>query len=137
MPTAIEADKHLRRCLVYIDLNMVRAGVVAHPSNWVESGYREIQNPPKRYRIIDLPELSSLCGFSDVSDFQGAHREWIKEALSRNNVVREANWSEAIAVGSLGFANNVKTELGFKAVHREATGETNVPPARRAMSFEI
>jgi REP element-mobilizing transposase RayT len=117
--TAIEADKHLHRCLVYIDLNMVRAGVVSHPSNWVESGYREIQNPPKRYRIIDLAELSSLCGLSDVSDFQRAHREWIKEALSRNKVVREANWSEAIAVGSLGFANNVKTELGLKAVHRE------------------
>jgi hypothetical protein len=30
--TAIEADKHLFQCLVYIDLNMVRAGVVEHPS---------------------------------------------------------------------------------------------------------
>ena len=29
--TAIEADEHLHRCLVYIDLNMVRAGVVSHP----------------------------------------------------------------------------------------------------------
>ena len=26
--TAIEADEHLHRCLIYIDLNMVRAGVV-------------------------------------------------------------------------------------------------------------
>jgi putative transposase len=33
--TAIEADEHLRRCLVYIDLNMVRAGVVTHPSEWL------------------------------------------------------------------------------------------------------
>ena len=30
--TAIEADEHLHRCLVYVDLNMVRAGVVRHPS---------------------------------------------------------------------------------------------------------
>ena len=30
--TAIEADEHLHRCLVYIDLNMVRARVVTHPS---------------------------------------------------------------------------------------------------------
>jgi putative transposase len=29
--TAIEADEHLHRCLVYIDVNMVRAGVVSHP----------------------------------------------------------------------------------------------------------
>ncbi|CAB1080953.1 Transposase and inactivated derivatives [Olavius algarvensis Delta 1 endosymbiont] len=29
--TAIETGEHLLRCLVYIDLNMVRAGVVDHP----------------------------------------------------------------------------------------------------------
>ena len=29
--TAIEQNDHLNRCLVYIDLNMVRAGVVNHP----------------------------------------------------------------------------------------------------------
>jgi REP-associated tyrosine transposase len=27
--TAIEADEHLHRCVVYIELNMVRAGVVS------------------------------------------------------------------------------------------------------------
>lgn len=30
--TAVQDDNHLIRCLVYIDLNMVRAGVVRHPS---------------------------------------------------------------------------------------------------------
>ncbi|MCB2180653.1 MAG: transposase [Desulfobulbaceae bacterium] len=29
--TAVDTDNHLARCLVYIDLNMVRAGVVHHP----------------------------------------------------------------------------------------------------------
>ena len=42
--TAIEADEHLYRCLVYIDFNMVRAGVVKHPSDWTESGFSEIQS---------------------------------------------------------------------------------------------
>jgi putative transposase len=32
--TAIESGEHLRRCLVYIDLNMVRAGVANHPAEW-------------------------------------------------------------------------------------------------------
>ncbi|VUZ84894.1 hypothetical protein MELA_01269 [Candidatus Methylomirabilis lanthanidiphila] len=32
--TAIEANEHLHRCLVYIDVNMVRAGVVRHPAEW-------------------------------------------------------------------------------------------------------
>jgi putative transposase len=57
---------------VYIDLNMVRAGVVDNPVKWVNSGYHEIQQPPKRYRLIDLPGLFGLCGFPKLADFQQA-----------------------------------------------------------------
>jgi putative transposase len=53
--TAIEIDEHLHRCVVYIDLNMVRAGVVNHPGQWNESGFCEIQEPPKRYAIMGGP----------------------------------------------------------------------------------
>jgi REP element-mobilizing transposase RayT len=45
--TAVETEKHLLRCMVYIDLNMVRAGVVTHPSEWRFGGYNEIQSPKK------------------------------------------------------------------------------------------
>ncbi len=41
--TAVQADEHLHRCMVYIDLNMVRAGVAKHPEKWKESGFCEIQ----------------------------------------------------------------------------------------------
>jgi putative transposase len=54
---------------------MVRAGVVDHPIKWVNSGYHEIQQPPKRYRVIDLPGLFGFCGFSKLADFQHAHRQ--------------------------------------------------------------
>jgi putative transposase len=52
--TAVQTDEHLAKCLVYIDLNMVRAGVVQHPSAYGISGYNEIQTPPKRYSIVLL-----------------------------------------------------------------------------------
>jgi hypothetical protein len=42
-----------------------------------------------------------------------------QEALQRELAVRDARWSEAIAVGSLAFAETVKTDLGIKAMHRE------------------
>jgi putative transposase len=48
-------------------LNMVRAGVVDHPIKWVNSGYHEIQQPPKRYRVIDLPGLFGLCRLFETS----------------------------------------------------------------------
>lgn len=51
--TAIESGAHLWRCLICVDLNMVRAGVVNHPAQWNWDGYNEIQNPKGRYRLID------------------------------------------------------------------------------------
>jgi putative transposase len=116
--TAIEIDEHLHRCVVYIDLNMVRAGAVNHPGQWSESGFCEIQEPPKRYAIIDLRALIELCGFGDLADFQRAQRQWIEEALE-GAPVRDDRWSEAIAVGSLAFVDRVKGELGAKARHRD------------------
>lgn len=49
--TAVESGAHLRQCLVYIDMNMVRAGVVSHPSEWKFCGYNEIQKPKQRYSL--------------------------------------------------------------------------------------
>jgi putative transposase len=117
--TAIEADEHLHRCLIYIDLNMVRASVVSHPVEWAHSGYREIQEPPKRYAFIDLEGLAVLCGFTDLRDFQRAHRQWVEQALENGCAPRDDRWSEAIAVGSLPFVETVKNDLGVKAMHRE------------------
>jgi len=117
--TAVEADEHLLRCLVYIDLNMVRAGVVNHPGEWKESGFTEIQKPPKRYSIIDLQSLNDLSGFSDLRDFQRAHREWMGQGLENGLALRDDRWSKSIAVGSLDFVEKIKSELGFKAAHRE------------------
>ena len=116
--TAIETDEHLHRCLAYIDLNMVRAGVVDHPIKWVNSGYHEIQQPPKRYRVIDLAGLLGLCSFSKLAEFQQAHRQWVEIALRDELSVRDARWSEAVAVGSLAFVEKVKSELGIKANQR-------------------
>lgn len=53
--TAIEADEHLHRCLVYIEANMVRAGAVSHFGDLEQSGYGGIQNP-SGYAWFDLSE---------------------------------------------------------------------------------
>jgi REP-associated tyrosine transposase len=98
---------------------MVRAGVVKHPGQWKESAFSEIQKPPKRYAIIDLQSLSELSGFADVRDFQRAHRQWVEHALENGRMARNDRWSESIAVGSLAFVEQIKSELGIKALHRD------------------
>ena len=67
-----------------------------------------------------------MCGFEDFEGFQKAHRQWIEEALASELSLRDARWSEAIAVDSLVFVERVKNDLGVKAMHRKVleTDET-------------
>jgi putative transposase len=105
--TAIDHDEHLLRCLVYIDLNMVRAGVVRHPSEWDMNGYNEIQKPPTRYGVIDHQELQRLCGIPDPVRFKEEYRQWIGAALTGGSIERESSWTESVAVGHRKFIEEI------------------------------
>ena len=69
-------------------------------------------------------ELNALFGFAGAAQFQETHRQWIEQALTRK-LERENRWSEAVAVGSLAFVENVKSELGSKALHRDCWSLSN------------
>jgi len=101
----------------------VRAGVVRHPAKWEHGGYGEIQEPPDRYRLIDLAALSALCGFSNVAAFQVGHRQWVDAALRMGAMTRDDRWSESVAVGSEEFVEQVKTELGSTVGRRQIAAE--------------
>jgi REP element-mobilizing transposase RayT len=116
--TAICTDSHLARCLVYIDLNMVRAGAVSHPSQWHVSGYNEIQNTPQRYRIIDRAAVCELFEQSSWRQFQLSHQNLVQAALEQGIPRRESIWTEPIAVGTRQFVADIKSQLGSKAYHR-------------------
>ncbi len=68
--------------------------------------------------LIELADLSALCGFARVVDFQRAHRQWVEKALLHDAGKRDARWSEALAVGSQAFVENVKRKLAMKAKYR-------------------
>jgi REP element-mobilizing transposase RayT len=132
--TAVETDEHLAQCLVYIDLNMVRAGVVEHPSEWAFAGYNEILSPRERYALIDYEGLRHLLGFNGMDALATAYRGWVEESLSEVGRFRVGKWTESIAVGSEAFVMATKEKLGFKAKGREVTGvnrsyELREPPA--------
>jgi putative transposase len=116
--TAVQDGTHLAQCMVYIDLNMVRAGVVEHPSQWPFCGYNEIQDPPQRYAVIDRPRLVSLLGVDSTENFSYTYRGWVEEALGRKAQVRETKWSESIAVGTKSFVDRIKDKLGARAIGR-------------------
>ena len=118
--TAIEKGEHLMSCLVYVDMNMVRAGVVDHPSEWETSGYGEIQNSPERYGLIDQKGLLEYCSISDKEQLKAEHRQWVEEALKEEKSRRDAIWTETVAVGSRVFIEETQAQLGHKARGRRA-----------------
>ena len=119
---AIETGDHLLRCLVYIDLNMVRAGVVKHPSEWPHGGYNEIQSPRRKNVIIAYDRLRQLAGFKDYEAFVSAHRKWVHDSIRGKEDKRDSRWSASIAVGSNQFTKRIKTALGTMATGREIRG---------------
>ena len=88
--TAVGGDEHLIQCMVYMDMNMVRAGVVSHPEQWPFCGYNEIQNPRQRYSIIDYRRLIKLLQMRDLQAAQATFKHYIEEALGSKNKVRES-----------------------------------------------
>jgi len=117
--TAVESGEHLARCIVYIDTNMVRAGVVGHPSMWPFCGYNEIQKPRRKNILIDYEKVQRLLGFWSYDQLKSSHEGWVEEYCSDGGKSRKEEWTESIAVGSKAFVEKVKALLGFRALGRE------------------
>jgi putative transposase len=73
--------------------------------------------------IINVPELSRLCGFAQIAQLQQAERQWVAEGL-RQTPARDDRWSEGLAVVSSGFVAKIKKELGARTMRRQA-GQTD------------
>jgi len=117
--TAVEKNRYLRKCITYIDLNMVRTGVVEHPTQWEFCGYNEIQNPRKRKGIIDFDRLIGLLGFENYDDLKETHRKWVDSEIQTNKSEKESKWTQSVAVGSKTFIETMKEGLGFRAKGRK------------------
>lgn len=122
--TAVHTETHLARCMTYIDLNMVRAGVIKHPGEWLWSGYCEIQSPAKRYRIIDQQRLIKLLGMTDFEHLQQLLVDQVDTLLESSVLEREPAWSDGIAVGSQAYINHVKNALGLSGKYRHTVEES-------------
>jgi putative transposase len=123
--TAVDTGSYLMRCMVYIDLNMVRAGVVRHPEAWPFGGYTEIQNRKTRYCLIDEQAIMRLFGFRDSLEHRDARRQWVDDALWAACFERESCWTESIAVGTEEFVNKIKNELGARGIGKKVEGNAD------------
>jgi len=119
-------------------VNMVRAGVVSHPSEWTFSGYNETQRPSQRYALINHKKLMNSLGIEFYGVLKDAHKSWVEESFRHANNVRDSKWFESIAVGSEAFVEKTKEQLGVRTKGRvvewssgraeKAAQQQNSPP---------
>ena len=91
--TMVENDEYLWNCMVYIDLNMVRAGVVSHPREWSWCGYQEIGLLRTRYRILHFPILGILMRDAGKASLKDYYEECISRGLHGDSPYRDEAWS--------------------------------------------
>ena len=112
--TMIEDGEHLWNCIKYVDLNMVRAGVVSHPSEWQWCGYQELVGERTRYRLLDLELLLNLLGIPDIASFRLEYKDRIQRDIAAKKLDREKRWTESIAVGSKPYVIKIAATLRYK-----------------------
>lgn len=131
----VQGGEYLWRCLCYIELNMVRCGVVAHPRDWKWVGYHEIMGKWRRNRIIDLDRLTYLLGNASLEEIRKNLESSLAERIDQDRLRREAYWTESLAVGGLPFLERIQPRIRSrqetKTVHTAddvwALQETPVP----------
>jgi hypothetical protein len=116
--TAISSDKHLIECMLYIDLNMVRAGVVKQVKEWKSCGYHEIHHTTSRKKVIDLCSLTQVLNMNSVDEFKTQYKYWLEDYLSKVGFSYDGKWSQSIAVGNQVFIDEVVRKLGIKVKYR-------------------
>jgi putative transposase len=106
--TLVQDGTHLMRCLVYIALNMVRAGVARHPDEWDWSSHLELAGKKQRYRLIDMDRLLEKTGASSFKSFSSWYEKTIEEKCLQPDILkREPWWSQASFVGTSGFVSSL------------------------------
>jgi len=107
--TIVQTNRHLLSCMVYIDLNMVRAGVVGRPEEWAEGGYAEMLNKEDTVAVIDRGAWQSILGFADI--LHAPYQQAISDMMQNQCRGRQPMWSESIAVGDEAYVVETKRRL--------------------------
>jgi putative transposase len=106
--TLVEEGQYLWRCLCYLELNMVRCGVVAHPRDWPWVGYLEIMGQRQRYRLVDVERLCWRLRAGSLDELRKNLAASLAEKIAQDEAKREPCWTESLAVGSVGLLEKVK-----------------------------
>src|SRR5262249_3580891 len=82
----VDGEDHLRRCMTYIELNMVRAAAVGHPRQWRWCSFQEWTGCRRRRGLLNLQRVSAFFGSSSLALFRQHYERRIDQAVERGEV---------------------------------------------------
>jgi putative transposase len=109
--TMVGSGEYLWECLRYVELNMVRCGVVKHPGEWGWSGYPELMGWRRRNRLLDIEKLLWLLRCGEVDEFRRNFNVALEDAIINDELKRQAQWTEAIAVGDRAYVEAIEQKV--------------------------
>jgi putative transposase len=128
--TLIDSETYLLTCMRYIELNPVRAGMVAHPSEYPWSSYRcnalgqqnELVIPHLEYRRLDKTD----------TERQAAYRQLFKQRIPNDSLaeIREAT-NKAWVLGNDRFKRRIQKKLERRVEPKAKGGD------RKSEQFKI
>jgi len=138
-PTLIENGHHCTRCFFYIELNMVRAGAAPHPSQWYGGAFAELSGLRQRYRIIERERLLNCLECPSVGRFREWYHRTLEQECTAAYHVRQPWWTEAAAVGSQNWIENLGGRLphSWREISPVAMPEEGVEEAARTYVLRV
>jgi putative transposase len=124
--TVVEGGDYLWQCLCYIELNMVRCGVVPHPREWEWVGYQEIMGHKRRYRLLDLERLCWRLRTNSIEEVRQNLVASLAQRIASDEKGREACWTESLAVGSQEFVERIQPLIRSRRETEVVTTGSNV-----------
>ncbi len=128
--TLIDSETYLLTCMRYIELNPVRADMVAHPSEYPWSSYRHNSLGQANELITPHSEYRRL-GKTD-EERQAAYRQLFKHRIPENSLaeIREAT-NKAWVLGNDRFKQRIQAKLDRRVEPKARGGD------RKSEKFKI
>ena len=128
--TLIDSETYLLTCMRYIELNPVRAGMVAHPSEYPWSSYR--YNAMGQQNELVTPHLEYRRLGKTDEERQSAYRQLFKHRIPENSIaeIREAT-NKAWVLGNDRFKQRIQEKLGRRVEPKAKGGD------RKSEKFRI
>jgi hypothetical protein len=103
---------HMRACLKCIVMNMVRAGVVRHPREWIWTVWHELAGQRERHRLIDQEALLNRLEGVSRTAFRKHYKEMMEDMVrAPGRLERDNRWTESVGVGRAAFAAGPEAAL--------------------------